>query len=158
MTTVPDDLRSQIPTFTLINSEIAGRMARQATASSQVDTKAALLAGLAAAATQFLASRTSAHPILSAAAFIAYAIAFCAAVGAYAIARYQDVPEPRVLVNFTDKDEAETLANLIATRVRAFESNRHKHRRKVILWWVSVSAFGAGIALAVGAIMDNDAL
>ena len=89
----PGDQR--IPTFTLINSELAGRMARQATASSQVDTKAALLAGLAATATQFLASRVGANPILSAAAFGAYAVAFCAAVGAYAVARFRDLDDSR---------------------------------------------------------------
>lgn len=155
---VVPEMKDQVPTLALINSELAGRMARQATSSSQVDTKAALLAGLAATATQFLASRGGAHPILSALAFAAYALAFVAAVGAYALARYQDVPEPRELVRLVDRGDAETLANLIATRVGAFESNRSKHRRKVALWWVSVGAFGVGIALSVGAILNNEVL
>jgi hypothetical protein len=149
-------LQEQEATLDLINTEIAGRLGRQAAAGSQVDTKAALLAGAAATATQFLASREGPRPVFAHLAYVAYAVAFLTAVGAYAVARYQDVPDPRGLVReCVQLTKAEVLARLAATRTRAFEANRSKHRRKVVLWWISVAVLSAGLALSTIAIVQT---
>jgi hypothetical protein len=149
-------LQEQEATLDLINTEIAGRLGRQAAAGSQVDTKAALLAGAAATATQFLASREGPRPVFAHLAYVAYAVAFLTAVGAYAVARYQDVPDPRGLMRqCVQLTEAETLARLAATRTKAFEANRSKHRRKVVLWWISVVVLSVGLALSTIAIVHT---
>lgn len=140
----------------LINTELTGRLARQGAAGGQVDTKAALVAGVAATATQFLATRPHPHGAL-AAAFVAYAGAFLAAVGSYALTRYKDVPDPRGLVRERlGGSKAEALAYLVATRVDVFESNAGKHQRKVRLWWVSVGLLVAGLALSAAALVQTD--
>lgn len=149
-------LDDQAETLDLINTELSGRLTRQAASGSQVDTKAALLAGVAATATQFLATRKDSDPLFAALAYISYAGAFLAAVAAYALARYKDVPDPRGLVReCAHRAKAETLANLVATRVKVYEANRKKHRRKVALWWVSVAALGLGLALSAAAIVHT---
>ena len=141
----------------LINTEITGRLARQGAAGGQVDTKAALVAGVAATATQFLATRPQPHADLAAAAFAAYAGAFLAAVGSYALTRYKDVPDPRGLVRERlEGSKAEALAYLVATRVTVFESNAGTHQRKVRLWWVSVGLLVAGLALSAAALVQTD--
>jgi hypothetical protein len=147
-------VEDQTETLDLINTELSGRITRQATAGSQVDTKAALLAGVAAAATQFLATRKDAASLYATLAYISYATAFLAAVAAYALARYQDVPEPRDFVRkCAHRTKAETLSNLVATRVKVYEANRSKHRHKVVLWWAAVSAVVLGLALSAAAII-----
>jgi hypothetical protein len=143
----------QEETLDLINAELIGRLSRQAMSGSQVDTKAALIAGVAAAAAQFLASRKDPDAVLGTLAYICYATAFVAAVAAYALVRYEDVPEPRGLVRqFAHRTRADTLARLVATRVKVFETNHGKHHRKVVFWWVSVAALGLGLALSTVAI------
>jgi hypothetical protein len=138
-------VQEQEATLDLINTEIAGRLARQTAAGSQVDTKAALLAGVAATATQFLATRKDPAPVFAHLAYVAYAVA-----------RYQDVPDPRGLIReCVQLTKAETLARLAATRTRAFEANRSKHRRKVVLWWISVAALSVGLALSTIAIVHT---
>lgn len=152
--TVPN-LDDRHETLELMNVEITASLARQATSGSQVDTKAAFVAGFAATAAQFLAGRKDPSPDLSLTieAYIAYALAFAAAVSAYAVSRYRYVPEPRGLVReCLNLGKTETLARLIATRVDAFEVNRVRHRRKVAAWWLSV------IALAVGLIASTSAM
>jgi hypothetical protein len=157
-------LEDQVSTLELINTEVSGRLARQAATGTQVDTKAALLAGVAATATQFLASqflasRTGPHPVLATVAYVAYACAFLAAVGAYALARYDDVPDPtQLLRHCAHLTKAETLARLAATRARAFEANRRKHLRKVICWWISVASLTLGLALSTIAIVHTGSL
>lgn len=144
-------------TLDLINSELTGRLARQSAAGAQVDTKAALVAGVAATATQFLATRPHPHGGLAFTAYVAYALAFLAAVGSYALTRYQDVPDPRGLVRErAGGTKAQTLAHLVATRVKVFESNAGKHARKVFLWWVSVGLLVLGLALSAAAIVQTD--
>jgi hypothetical protein len=149
-------LQEQENTLDLINTEIAGRLARQAAAGSQVDTKAALLAGVAATATQFLATRKNPDPVFTHLAYAAYAIAFLAAIGAYAVARYQDIPDPRGLIReCVQLTKAETLARLAATRTKAFEANRATHRRKVVLWWITVATLSVGLTLSTIAIVHT---
>lgn len=119
-------------------------------ASSQGDTKAALVAGVAATAAQFLASRTNLNADLAAVAFALYAVSFLSAVASYAVARFMEVPNPRSLVEeFVFEKKHLVLASLIATRVDAFEFNLRVHRRKVRLWWLSVAGLVAGLYLAV---------
>jgi hypothetical protein len=149
-------LDNQGETLELINKEIADRMSRLATAGSQTDTKAALLGGVAATATQFLASRQNPQPELAVAAFIMFGLAFLSAVAAYAIVRHHDVPDPRdLVVGFVHLTKEETLASLIATRVQVFEANHRRHRQKVIMWWCSVTALGIGVILSAAAIMHT---
>lgn len=98
-----------------------------------------------AAATQFLATRKDPDLFFAALAYISYAGALLAAVAAYALARYEDVPDPRGLVRLcVDRTKVETLAHLVAARVKVYEANFKKHRRKVLLWWVSVVALVLG--------------
>lgn len=149
-------LGDQVDTLELINKEVAERLARLAASGSQLDTKAALVGGVAATATQFLATRANAHELLATISYCAFALAFTSAVAAYAVVRHYDVPDPRDLAtNFAHRSKPETLATLIATRVSAFETNHRRHRRKVFLWWVSVGLLAAGLALSTAAIMQT---
>jgi hypothetical protein len=149
-------LDDQIDTLELVNKEVLDRLTRLSASGSQVDTKSALVAGVAATATQFLATRQAPQPTFSALAFTAFAIAFATAVAAYAVTRHQDVPDPNDLAqNFVQRTKAETLAVLIATRARTFKVNIKKHRRKVRLWWVSVCFLSLGLALSTLAIVQN---
>lgn len=148
----------QAETLDLINVEISERLARQVAQGTRVDTKAALLGGVVATATQFLATRRGPDPCFAALAYISYAAAFLAAVGAYAVARYGDVPDPRGLVReCAHRTKAETLAHLVATRVRVYEANSKKHRRKVVFWWVSVATLVSGLAFSAAAIIMHTA-
>jgi hypothetical protein len=150
-------VEDQIETLDLVNTELVGRLVRQGASGSQIDTKAALLAAVAATGAQFLATREHLDILLATLAYAAYAGAFLAAVFAYALTRYQDVPDPRGLVReCAHRTRAETLAYLVATRVRVFERNVKRHRRKVLLWWVSVIALGFGLALSAAAIVQTD--
>jgi hypothetical protein len=151
-------LPERADTLELVNNEIAARLLRQATAGAQVDTKAALLAGVAATATQFLASRNNPHVGYAFIAYVWYVVAFLLAVGAYALARYEDVPEPRgLVVECAHRPKDETLAFLVATRVKVFEANADKHQRKVALWWASVVSLTVGLAVSVAAIVAGEA-
>jgi hypothetical protein len=150
-------VEEQADTLDLINTELSGRLTRQAASGSQVDTKAALLAGVAAAATQFLATRKDPDLFFAVPAYMAYAGALLAAVAAYALARYEDVPDPRGLVRLcVDRTKVETLAHLVAARVEVYEANCKKHRRKVLLWWASVVALVLGLALAAASVVYTD--
>ena len=85
-------------TLELINTELAGRLTRQAEAGARIDTKAGLLVGYVGAASAFLAVR-HAQPVLTWSAFAAFAVAAGFGIGAYAVGTYQDVPDPRRLFN-----------------------------------------------------------
>lgn len=151
------NLEPQAETLELLNSELSSRLARQGTAGAQVDTKAALLAGVAAAATQFLASRDQPHFTYAFFAYSSYAASFVAAVASYALVRYRDVPEPRGLVReCMGGSKAEALARLVATRVRVYEQNAAKHRRKALLWWFSVALLTLGLVLSVIAVIRGE--
>jgi hypothetical protein len=142
----------QADTLELINSELTGRLTRQAEAGTQIDTKAGLLVGYVAAASAFLATRPS-QPVLTWLALGAFAFAAGFGIGAYAVGTYQDVPDPRHLFNeYARKSKPAALAALAARRVRAFESNAPKHRRKARLWRWSVTALMIGVALMFAAL------
>jgi hypothetical protein len=149
-------LEDQLETLILINAEIAGRLDRQTSAGSQVDTKAALLGGIVATATQFLASRKPVDHLLATCAYGFYALAFLAAVSAYALARYNDVPDPRGLVRTSaHQTKARALAYLVGTRVDVFEANAEKHKRKVCFWWISVGCLAVGLGFSAAAIVHT---
>ena len=142
----------QADTLELINTELANRLSRQTAARRQVDTKAALLVGYVAAASSFLATRHS-QPVLTWLAFAAYAIAAGLGIGAYAVGTYQDVPDPRRLFNqYALQPKSAALAALAARRVKAFESNEPKQRRKAKLWQASVAALMTGVVLMFAAL------
>jgi hypothetical protein len=142
----------QADTLELINSELTGRLTRQAEAGTQIDTKAALLVGYVAAASAFLATRPS-QPVLTWLALGAFAVAAGFGIGAYAIGTYEDVPNPRRLFNeYARKPKPDALAALAARRVGAFESNAPKHRRKATLWRGSVAALMTGVVLMFAAL------
>ena len=142
----------QADTLELINSELTGLLARQAQASAQVDTKAALLVGYAAAASSFLAVRHS-QPVLTWLAFAALAVAAGFGIGAFAISTYQELPQPRRLFNgYAHKPKTDALAALAARRVGAFESNVPKNHRKAVRWRISLTALMIGIGLMIGAL------
>lgn len=142
-------------TLELINDEISGRLARLDAAGSQVDTKAAFVAGVASTAATFLAGRKDPSPAEPWAqlAYIAFAASFVLAVLAYALTRYETAPDPRRLFGeFYTATKVDALAGLAATKVAVFEANAKKHKKKVKLWWWSVGALAVGLALSVWAI------
>lgn len=149
-------IEDQADTLDLINKEIADRLGRLATSGNQLDTKSALLAGVAATATQFLATRPGPQPLLATLAFIAFGGAFLLALSAYAATRHHDVPEPEALLSFTDKTRAEVLARLVATRAAAFGNNQRRHRRKAMLWGCSVGLLTVGLLSSTLAIVQTD--
>jgi hypothetical protein len=151
-----EEHEGQADTLELINNEMSARLARQLDAGAKVDTKAAVVAGFAATATQFLAIRHDYRLIPAILAFAAYAVAFLAGVWALAVTTYEDVPEPRALVDrYAERPKVTALASLASTRVRAFEKNRTKHTHKVTRWWISVAALGAGLILSAVAIVNT---
>jgi F0F1-type ATP synthase membrane subunit c/vacuolar-type H+-ATPase subunit K len=148
----PDALDDQ--TLDLLNSELAGRLARQNESGSKIETKAVFVAGFVATASQFLATRHP-RPLLGGFAYGAYAVAFLFGVLTVAIAKYKDI-EPRKLVDkYARRSRAEVLAYLVSARVMAFEINRTKHGRKATCWWISVAALALGLALSIAAIVQT---
>jgi len=141
-----------IDTLELINSELTGRLARQAESGARIDTQAGLLVGYVGAASAFLAVRHS-QPVLTWLAFAAFAVAAGLGIAAYAVGTYQDVPDPRRLFNvYAPRPKSAALAALAARRVVAFEANAPKHQRKASLWWASVTALMIGVALMFAAL------
>ena len=137
----------QADTVELINTEVRDRLARQSSAGAQIDTKAVVLVGYVIAASSFLATRQS-QPVLTGLALTAYAVAAAFGISAYAVGTYQDVPEPRHLLNeYATESKIAALAALAATRVEAFESNTLKHERKAARWQISLAALAAGAVL-----------
>jgi hypothetical protein len=142
----------QADTLELINSELTDRLARQAEASAQIDTKAALVVGYVAAASAFLAVRHS-QPLLTWLALAAFAVAAGFGIGSYAVSAYQEVPDPRRLFNqYAPRPKSDALAALAARRVGAFEGNASRNQRKARLWWVSVAALMIGVVLMFAAL------
>jgi hypothetical protein len=120
----------QADTVELINAELSDRLVRQSASGVQIDTKTVVLVGYVAAASSFLASRPS-QPVLTCLALAAYAVAAAFGIGAYAVGTYQDVPEPRHLLNeYATWSKTAALAALAATRVEVSEGNMPKHERK----------------------------
>jgi len=146
----------ELETLELMNNEISGRLSRQSAALSQIDTKAAILGGLAVAGTQFLASKTPDSTALQVWAFVLFGIAFVTAVLTYSLARFIDVPYPDKLIDdYVFKTKTEILSALITTRADAFEKNAGTGRRKVTFWWVSVGALALAILLSVLAMVHH---
>ncbi len=139
-------------TLELINSELAARFARQDEAGRGIDTKATTVAGFAAVAAQFLATRHT-QPILAGLAYAAYAVAFGLAMWTLAVAKYNDPPKPRHLVErYAREPQAKALSSLIVQRVKAIENNTKKHYAKAWRWRYSVVALTLGLVLSVAAI------
>ena len=150
------ELELREDTLELINSEIAGRLVRQADSSAKIDSKATALTGYALAAASFLATR-HVQPVLAGLAYGTFAVAAVLSVAASAVGSHTDVPESRPLFNkYATRTRAETLAALGATRVRTFEENARRHARKGRLWLAAVGNLGAGVVLMISAIlMEN---
>lgn len=139
----------------LINTEVAGRLTRQSAAGAQIDTKAIVLVGYVVAASSFLATQHP-QPVLAGLAYAAYAGAAGSGILAYAVGTYQDVPDPRRLLNtYGTRSKSDTLARLAATRVEAFERNASKHERKAAEWKVSLAALIIGVALMLASIFAH---
>jgi hypothetical protein len=142
-------------TLELINTELTARLTRQTDVGKGIDTKAAALAGFAAVGSQFLATR-SVEPVLATFAYAAYALAFGAAVGGFAVATYKDVPKPRRLADkYGREPKAEVLRRLVAVRVVAIEENADKYDTKARRWRVALAALVAGLALSVVAMVQT---
>jgi hypothetical protein len=142
----------QADTLELINSELTDRLAREAEASAQIDTKAALVVGYVAAASAFLAVRHS-QPVLTWLALAAFAVAAGFGIATYGVTRYKEAPDPRRLFNhYASKPKSEALAALAARRVGAYEINASRNERKARLWWVSLVALVIGVVLMFAAL------
>jgi hypothetical protein len=120
--TTEDVLSGQAETLDLINTELTGRLARQTESGSKIDTKAIFLAGFAATATQFLATRHP-QPLLATLAFAAYGVAIVSGTLTQALTKYGDVPRPRILLTqYGLATKEKTLVDLAVERVNTFEA------------------------------------
>jgi len=149
----PEELEGRAETLELINVELTARLDRQADSDAKIDTKAVTLIGYTVVAASFLATR---HPqaILAGFAYGLDAIAVGLSLWAYALARHQDVPSPRVLFNrYAARSKPAALAALAAERVRAFEANARRHERKSRLWRASLASLVLGVTLMVVSIV-----
>ncbi len=145
----PEDIEEQAETLELINAELTARLDRQADASAKIDTKAVVLAGYVAAAASFLATQHP-QPVLAGLAYAAYVATFGLNVYVYAVGTHKDVPDPRRLFNnYANKTKSQVLATLAATRVRAFNDNADRSKRRALLWRVSLASLAVGVTLMV---------
>ena len=148
-------VEGQSDTWELINGELTSRLARQDQSSSRIETKATLVVGFAATATQFLATQHPSNAVLASTAFVAYAASFFSGLGAIMISRYREI-EPRALLdNYAARTKAEVIGRLASVRVLAYEHNAARLRRKAILWWVSLVFLAAGLTLSAVAIVHT---
>jgi hypothetical protein len=144
-----------VETFELINAELAERLKRQIDSGKSIDTKAGILVGFASAAAQFLATRHP-QPVLAGVAFTAYALAFLFGVWTFAVAAYKDVPVPRWLFeHYLLRSKRDTLSYLAGARVKMFEANEKKHKRKAKRWWISLGFLAVGLVFSVVAIVQD---
>jgi hypothetical protein len=151
-----EELDLQPETLELINTELAARLERQSDSSAKIDTKAVVLAGYVVAAASFLATQHP-EPILAGFAYAAYAIAAGLGVSAYAVRAFRDVPDPRRLFNgYARQPKTQTLAALAAERVKAFEENAGRQRRKARQWKFSTAALLAGVIFMVLSIIVHN--
>lgn len=145
----PDELEGHAETLELVNAELTARLNRQADSSAKIDTKAIVLAGYVVAAVSFLATQHP-QPVLAGMAYAAYLITFGLDVFAYAVGPARDVPDPRRLLNsYAVRTKSQVLGALAAERVKAFEANAHRHKRKARLWQVSLASLAVGVTLMV---------
>lgn len=147
----PEELEKHTETLDLINKEIGSRLDRQTDSTAKIDTKAGLVIGYTIAAASFLATR-HAQPVLAVLAFIAYAMAISLGIASLAVWNYQDI-KPRALVAYANTSPAAALAPLISRRVKIFETNDSRQRRKAVQWWISLAALLLGAVLMVAAIL-----
>lgn len=135
-------------TLVLLNDELTARLSRQDASGARIDTKATVIMGFAAAAAQFLATQ-QANVVLAVLAYSFYTLSFVSGLLTLAVARYEDTG-PRPMVDYyATEPEPRVLATLVATRVRMFEANARKHRRKAVLWWHSAATLAIGLTLSV---------
>ncbi len=148
----PDEVERQAETLALINSELAGRLDRQADSLAKIDNKAVVVIGYALAAVTFLATRL-AQPALAASAYAAFAVAVGFGIMVVAVRNYQDI-EPRPLfTGYAPRSRAATLAAMAAKRVKHFEFNRDRLNTKAWQWWTSLTALVIGTMLMVAALL-----
>ena len=148
----PDEAEPEAETLALINSELAGRLDRQADSLAKIDNKAVVVIGYALAAATFLATR-HAQPALAAFAYAAFAVAVGFGIMVVAVRNYQDI-EPRPLfTGYAPRSRPAALAALAATRVKHFEFNRGRLNAKAWQWWTSLTALVVGTMLMVAAIL-----
>jgi hypothetical protein len=148
------DNKPELPmdTLELINTELIGRLARQAEARAQIDTKAVVLVGYVAAASSFLATRHS-QPVLTWLALAAFAIAAGFGVAVFAVRKYKEVPIPQSFFNkYGPGPKSAALTALATARVYAFEQNEPKNKHKVWWWRTSLVTLMIGIALMFAAL------
>lgn len=145
----PDELEGHAETLELINAELTARLDRQTDSSAKIDTKAIVLAGYVVAAVSFLATQRP-QPVLAGLAYAAYVVTFGLNVFAFAVGPARDVPDPRGLLNrYSKRTKSEALGALAAERVKAFEANARRHKRKARLWQVSLVSLAVGVTLMV---------
>jgi hypothetical protein len=145
----PNELEGHAETLELINTELTARLDRQADSTAKIDTKAVALAGYVVVAASFLATQHP-QPVLAGLAYAAYVVTFGLSVFAYAVGTYRDVPDPRRLLNhYAKRTKPEVLGVLAAERVKAFDANARRHKRKAQLWRISLASLAIGVTLMV---------
>jgi hypothetical protein len=147
-------LAGNVDNLALINSELAARLDRLNTSGARVDTKVVFLLGFIATAVQFFAGR-SPSPVLAGVAFAAYAAAFALGVPALALAPHQDLDARTLLNEYATRPQSETLLDLCALRVNAYEANLRRHQRKSVWWWRSFFATILAVIVSVAAIVHT---
>jgi hypothetical protein len=145
----PEELEGHSETLELINFELTTRLDRQTDSSAKIDNKAVVLAGYSVAAASFLATQHP-QPVLASLAYAAYAVTFGLSVAAYAVGPAREVPNPRRLLNgYAARTKPQVLIALAAERVKAFDVNARRHKRKARLWQISLASLGVGVTLMV---------
>lgn len=151
---MPEDL--DLSALRLLNAELKERLARQDTAASQVDTKAALVGALALASAQFMASQDRLNIAFATGALVSLAGSAGLAVATYALSGVKDVPDPQTAITLlATASETEVLAQLIGNRAAAFEKNKERSERKIKFWWASLAGLLLGVFLAIGAVLHT---
>lgn len=141
-------------TLALINEELSASLERQKETGGRLDTKAVFLAGFAATAAQFLATRQHLPIVLAALSFAAYGGSFASAILSLAVTRYQDLQPRALLDRYGMKPTAEVLGRLCAHKADSYQKNARRHQRKASVWWLSLASLSAGLVLSVATLLE----
>jgi hypothetical protein len=142
-------------TLQLINNELSARIDRQHDIGAKVDNKAIFLAGFAAAAAQFLATRPHVPVSLLSAALAAYGLSFAFAVSSISLSKFQDLAPRQFFDRYGLKSTGEVLGRLCAHKVGSYELNAQRYQRKARLWWLSLTSLTVGVFMSIIALLEG---
>ena len=141
----PENLR-------LIHKEVSERSARLYANSSALDTKAATLLGFTLAVSTLVAAHAG-LVWLKILAFVAFGFAAWFGIGAMALRKFKEAPEPQPLWDqMKSRGELATLAVVTQAKLVAFAENKKIHESKARSWRLSLVALTLAVILSVVAL------